>query len=100
MKMPWRTLLEVAASVAETTVPGGKVLIGGVKKLLDPDDTNNLEAVQEVESGLFTALEAIKEKNVADEALFAEGSRELYLGFAKVRASLKVPPAVAPAEPV
>lgn len=82
------TAKDVALDAASEAVPGSGVLISGVQKLLDKDDTNNSAAIAELESGTVAAISALKGADVLDAALLAEGITEIEAGFKKIKKSV------------
>lgn len=98
MKFPWKKIFEVGAGIAAELVPGGDMIFEGAKKLLDKEDDNNIQGVQEIETGVIASIQAIKPEHVRDEDAVKEGTKELYLAFAKIRSGLK-PAAVVPPTP-
>lgn len=83
------TAKDVGIETAASLVPGSSILISGITRLLDKDDTNNSGALAEIENGLITALQSLKPGEINDALLLAEGLKELEEGFKKVRMAVK-----------
>ncbi len=83
------TAKQVAEDTASKTIPGASIVIGGVEKLVDHDKTNNISALFEMESGIITALNSLKQEEIVNATLLNQGIMEMSSGFEKVRLALK-----------
>lgn len=88
-----KAILVAVAKGAEDTVagmiPGAGALISGVHKLVDKTHDNNVEAIDELETGLITVVQSLGPDKVADATLVMMGLNEIRAGFSKVKDGLK-----------
>lgn len=80
-----------AEKMAEEKIPGADRAIRGVRRLLDKDDANNVEALRDLEIGVITAIESLKKSEVADEELLASATEDMRAAFIKARQALRQP---------
>lgn len=80
---------EAALQSTSALVPGAPLVIKGVKNLLDKDHANNGEAIQDIGNGVVAAVEGLKQEDVLDQVLVAQGANEVRSGVEKIRRGLK-----------
>jgi 6,7-dimethyl-8-ribityllumazine synthase len=85
LKQVLMTAKDIALDTATHAVPGAGVVISGVTKMFDKDKTNNTDGLMEIESGVIASINAIKQTDMIDPAMVAEGIKELQSGFDKIR---------------
>lgn len=88
-----KDVLKILQVVGETTaaqaLPGGGLIVSAAHKLLDKDNGNNWEGVTDLENGLITALNSLKESEVIDPLLMAKGIEDAKLAFDEIKRALK-----------
>lgn len=70
-------------------IPGVKLIISSIEKLIDKDKSNNFPAIVDLSDGVIEAIEGIKGTEIADQVLFNEGLNGLRMDFLKIKNSLK-----------
>lgn len=87
-----RNVLKAVALGAEDTlsgmVPGSGLVIKGVTALVDKDHENNIEAIDNLENGLLTAIGSLAPSQVSNASLIAAGVADLRAGFMKIKQGL------------
>lgn len=70
-------------------VPGVRLIISSVEKLIDKDKSNNFPGIVDLSDGVIDAVEGLKGEEIADQDLFNLALDNLRLGFTQLRQSLK-----------
>lgn len=87
-----KLLLNVADAAKDTAmgmVPGSDLVLKGVAALIDKDDTNNVEAIDNLQNGIMTAVNAIAPAQIENASLVLQGAAELKDAFDKIKQGLK-----------
>ena len=87
-----KLLLNVADAAKDTAmgmIPGSDLVLKGVAALLDRDDHNNVEAIDNLQNGIMTAIQSLAPAQIENASMLLAGIAKLKEGFDMVKAGLK-----------
>lgn len=83
------TAKDIALESASTVIPGAGVVISGVQKLVDHDNSNNGEAVTEIGEGVIVAVNSLRPDQIIDAAKVTLGVMHIKQGIAELKQGIK-----------